>query len=137
VDPVAWNVSSPGVGGSIYDGVRSAAILDVATTRPVSTRPRTPTRQVTPSSAVSSRTRIGFGITEQTNTWKGLTWHPRNIILWTNLCLDRRDRSPPTGKTFWWNRDAPLVAGPVEVPNSSGRVEHGPRRVQSNTVAER
>jgi hypothetical protein len=111
-----WSVSTLGVGGSTYDGVRSAATLDVATTHPASTRPRMRTRQVTLSSAASSQARIGFGTTEQTHTWKGLASHPRSIIPSTNPCLDQPEGSPPTGRTSWWNRDDAMGRDRLEGP---------------------
>jgi len=63
------------------------------------------TRRVTRSSAASSQVKIGFGITEQTNTWKVLDSHRRSTIRSTSLYQDQPDGSPPIGKTFWWNRD--------------------------------
>jgi hypothetical protein len=99
--PDAWSVSSPVGGGSIYDDVRSVAILDVATTLPVNTRQPMRPRRVTLSSVVLSRARTGIGTTERTNTPRGHLSHPRSIIPSTNQCLVRLERFPATGGTFW------------------------------------
>jgi len=119
------------VGGYTYGGVWSAATLDVATTRPNSTRPRMRTRQVTLSSAASSQARIGFGTTERTNTRRGLASHPRSIIPSTNPCLDPQDGSPPTGKISWSIRDD--VDGASHVPNSHPRRLSGPDALRATT----
>ena len=103
--PVAWNVSVPRVGGYIYDGVRSAATSDVATTRPASMRPGMPTLPGTLSSAALSQVKTGFGATGPTSTRRGPTSHLRNIIPSTNLYPDQPDGFPPTGKTSWWDPD--------------------------------
>ena len=103
--PVAWSVSSLGVGGSTSGGVPSAGTSDVATIRPAGTRPRMRTRRVIRSSIASSQVRIGLGATKQTSTRKALDSRRRSIIPSTNPCLDQPERSPPTGKSFWWSRD--------------------------------
>jgi hypothetical protein len=79
--------------------------LAVAITHPAGTRPPMRTRQGTLSFAASSQARIGSGTTEQTTTWKGLASLPRSIIPSINPCLDQPGGCPPTGKSFWWNRD--------------------------------
>jgi hypothetical protein len=106
VELVVSSVSSPGDGGSIYVGARSAATLGVVTTRSASMRRCMRARQVTRSSAALSRARRGFGTIAPTSTSKDLAWHHRCTIRSTNLYQDPPAVFRPTGKTFWWNRDA-------------------------------
>src|SRR5580698_9390542 len=92
-------------GGCIYADAPPVVTSDVVTIRLVSMQPHTQNRQSTPSFAVSSPARIGFGITEPTNTPKGLPWHPQNTIRSTNPYPDQPGESRPTGKTCWWGHD--------------------------------
>ena len=108
VELVVSSVSSPGDGGSIYVGARSAATLGVVTTRSASMRRCMRARQVTRSSAALSRARRGFGTIAPTSTSKDLAWHHRCTIRSTNLYQDPPAVFRPTGRTFWWNRDDAL-----------------------------
>jgi hypothetical protein len=100
---------SPAAGGSTCGGVLRAAISGVVTTHWASTRRRTRTPRTTQLSAASNRAKIGFGTTEPTSTWKGLTSPLRSIIRSTSLCPDHLDGSLPTGRTFWRNHEVSMV----------------------------
>jgi hypothetical protein len=106
----AWSVSSLGAGGSTYGDARSAATLGAVTSRRCGMHLHMRAHRVTLSSAASSRARIGSGTTGPMTTWQGLGSLLRIIILSTNPCPDRLERSPQTGRSSWRNREVAVLA---------------------------
>jgi len=68
------------------------------------------------------------------STWKGLASYPRSIIPSTNPCLDQPDGSPPTGKTFWWNRDDAMGRDRLGGSGSPPNAEHRARVPRTHPV---
>ncbi len=76
----AWSVSNLAVGGCIYDGAPSAAILGAVTILWSDMQALMHARLGTLSYEASSRVRIGSGTTKPTNTQKDLASYPLSII---------------------------------------------------------